>query len=566
MASLIQDITDHKQAEEVLRRRLAELEALHAVSGALRRAETRQEALPILLDETLGALETDTGLIWLYYPDSDELRASVVSGWFQSCALTPLKPGEGMAGAVFTSGQTHVSEEFARDPLLRQRAIALIPAGWGGVCVPIRTGEILIGALVVCVPPEHPVTIQQVKLLESLAEMGGAALHRMSLHEETVRQLGHLQAIHRVDQAISANTDLRMTLTVLLEHVATQLQVDAADVLLLNPHTLTLEYAAGHGFRTRAPTLRLGEGHAGCAALERRTVHIPNLAETGSAFVRASVLADEEFVEYHAVPLMGKGEVRGVLEMFHRSPQHVAPEWLDFLQTLAGQAAIAIENAQLFDHLQRSNLDLTLAYDATIEGWSLALDLRDKETEGHTERVTDMTMRLARAMGIADAELVHVRRGALLHDIGKLGVPDGILLKPGPLSEEEWVLMRRHPQLAHDLLAPITYLRPALDIPYCHHERWDGTGYPRGLKGEEIPLVARLFAVVDVWDALRSARPYREPWWPEEKVLEHICSAAGTHFDPQVVEVFLDLVHEGMEKRQTAGRPPEYPRSACHLH
>lgn len=151
-------------------------------------------------------------------------------------------------------------------------------------------------------------------------------------------------------------------------------------------------------------------------------------------------------------------------------------EWLQFLETLAGQAAIAIDNVALFDQLQRSHIDLLLAYDATIEGWSRALDMRDKETEGHSQRVTEMTLRLARALGVKKEELVHVRRGALLHDIGKLGVPDGILLKPGPLTPEEWEIMRRHPQYAYEMLSPIAYLIPALDIPYCHHEKWDGTG------------------------------------------------------------------------------------------
>ena len=208
---------------------------------------------------------------------------------------------------------------------------------------------------------------------------------------------------------------------------------------------------------------------------------------------------------------------------------------------LGGQAAIAVDNAAVYEDLHQSNAELTLAYDKTIEGWSRALDLRDKETEGHAQRVTEITLRLAKAMGIGDAELVHIRRGALLHDIGKMGVPDDILLKPGKLTDEEWVLMRKHPQLAYDLLSPITYLRTALDIPYCHHEKWDGTGYPRGLKGEQIPLVARLFAVVDVWDALRSDRPYR-PAWDEEKVREHILAGSGTHFDPKVVETFLNLL------------------------
>jgi HD-GYP domain-containing protein (c-di-GMP phosphodiesterase class II) len=154
-----------------------------------------------------------------------------------------------------------------------------------------------------------------------------------------------------------------------------------------------------------------------------------------------------------------------------------------------------------------------------------------------------MTLRLAKARGIGADELVHIHRGALLHDIGKLGVPDGILHKPGPLTDDEWKLMRQHPQFSYDMLAPITFLKPALDIPYCHHERWDGTGYPRGLKGEQIHMAARLFAVVDVWDALMSDRPYREAW-PEEKVLEHIRSLAGTHFDPEAVELFLKVMNE----------------------
>jgi HD-GYP domain-containing protein (c-di-GMP phosphodiesterase class II) len=154
-----------------------------------------------------------------------------------------------------------------------------------------------------------------------------------------------------------------------------------------------------------------------------------------------------------------------------------------------------------------------------------------------------MSLRLARAMGVDEAEQVHIRRGALLHDIGKMGVPDAILLKPGPLTDDEWAVMRKHPAYAYDMLSPITYLRPALDIPYCHHEKWDGTGYPRGLKAEEIPVAARLFAVVDVWDALCSDRPYRAAW-PAAKVREHLRALSGAHFDPQVVEMFLRMIEK----------------------
>jgi HD-GYP domain-containing protein (c-di-GMP phosphodiesterase class II) len=166
--------------------------------------------------------------------------------------------------------------------------------------------------------------------------------------------------------------------------------------------------------------------------------------------------------------------------------------------------------------------------------------MRDKETEGHSTRVTEMTVQLASIMAVMDIELEHIRRGALLHDMGKMGIPDSILLKPGPLTPEEWEVMHTHPTRAYEMLAPIPYLRPALDIPYCHHEKWDGSGYPRGLKGEGIPLAARIFAVVDVWDAMTSDRPYRKAW-SKEKVIEHIKSGSGTHFDPQVVEAFLRM-------------------------
>jgi putative nucleotidyltransferase with HDIG domain len=319
------------------------------------------------------------------------------------------------------------------------------------------------------------------------------------------------------------------------------LHVDAAALLLNNLHTQTLEFSAGRGFRSRSierSRLRLGEGQAGRAALERRLIQIPDLTRPDSGFMHAERIASEGFRVYCAAPLISKGLVRGVLEIFNRAPLTVDAEWLEFLEMMAGQAAIAVDSAQLFEGIQRSNIELVMAYDSTLEGWSRALDLRDKETEGHTQRVTDLTVQLARAMGIGSEELIHVRRGALLHDIGKMGIPDSILLKPAPLSAEEWEIMRKHPVYAHEMLAPIAFLRRALDIPYCHHEKWDGTGYPRGLKGEQIPLVSRIFTVVDVWDALRSDRPYRTAW-PDSKVRDYLREESGRHFDPEAAEAFL---------------------------
>jgi PAS domain S-box-containing protein len=365
---------------------------------------------------------------------------------------------------------------------------------------------------------------------------------RRQAEEKIRQQLRYLTALSEIDRAISSSFDLQLSLDTVLLHVVAQLGVDAADVLLFDSAFQGLEYAAGQGFHSpaiqKAPIL-LSKGHAARAVLNRRPVYIPDLKKQPDDSPRSALFEREGFVSYYAVPLFAKGELNGVLGIFHRSRLEPDKEWLDFLNTLAGQCAIAIDNATLFNGMQRSNIELALAYDATIAGWSHALDLRDKETEGHSRRVTDMSIRLAHAMGISKEEQVQIRRGALLHDIGKMGVPDGILLKPGALTDEEWAIMKKHPGLAYEMLSPIAYLKPALDIPYCHHEKWDGTGYPRGLKGEQIPLAARIFAIVDVWDALRSDRPYRAAW-PIEKVREHIRSLSGTHFDPQVVTVFLD--------------------------
>jgi putative nucleotidyltransferase with HDIG domain len=390
---------------------------------------------------------------------------------------------------------------------------------------------------------ERKFTEADERLLSLFASQAAGVIHSARLREQTARRLDQLQALHTIDQAISASFDLRPILNTVISQTIAQLGVDAVDVLLFHPHLQTLEYVAGQGFRTRAieqTRLRLDECFAGHAAFERRIIHVPNLSEVGPNFTRASMLEGEAFVEYYVVPLIAKGGIKGVLEVFHRASLPHNPEWMDFLETLAGQAAITIDQTQLFEDLQRANLELIVAYDATIEGWARAMDLRDKETENHTRRVTEMTLSLARALGMKDSEILHIRRGALLHDIGKMGIPDNILLKEGALTEEEWVLMRQHPQFAYEMLQPIQYLRQALDIPYCHHEKWDGTGYPRGLRGEQIPLAARIFALTDVWDAVISDRPYRKGW-TKQKAHNYIRSQSGKHFDPQVVDMFLEI-------------------------
>jgi GAF domain-containing protein len=381
------------------------------------------------------------------------------------------------------------------------------------------------------------------ELLTLVGNTGAIAVENARLFKETERRLKRLAALRAMDMAISSSFDLRVTLNVMLDQVATQLGADAASVLLFNPYSQALEYAAGRGFHQTGiarSRQRLGEGLAGRTALERKLVFIndyPEFSASGNRF------SGENFISYYGAPLVAKGQLKGVLEIFHRTRFVPDPEWLDFLETLAGDTAIAIDNTALFTELQRSNIELTMAYDSTLEGWSRVLELRKLESEGHTQRVVELTLNLGDALGMAEVEMVHLRRGALLHDIGKIGVPDSILLKNGPLTPQEWEIMHLHPTYAYGMLSPIVYLRPALEIPYCHHEKWDGTGYPRGLKENQIPLAARIFAVVDVWDAMRSERTYRRAY-PDPEVLEYIRSESGKHFDPQVVQAFLRLIRE----------------------
>ncbi len=372
LVSTGRDITELKLAEDAMRRQVKELEALAGISSALRAAHTLDDMLPLLLDETLKALDTEAGRISIYDPAKGFIEPLVGRGWFAPIAQASFISDEGISDHVFASGKVYYSQEFAGDPLVRPSSASQIPTGWGGVCVPIRTEQETCGIMFISVRSPRELMDEEVRLLTTLAEIAGNAVHRMRLYEKTVLQ------------------------------------------------------------------------------------------------------AEE----------------------------------------------------------------LTLAYNRTLEGWSHALELRDQETAGHTQRVTNLTVSLARTMGVDEGELTFVRWGALLHDIGKMGIPDSILLKNGPLTKKERAIMKLHPQFAYDMLSPIAYLRSALDIPYCHHERWDGTGYPRGLTGEQIPLSARIFTVVDVWDALCSDRPYRRAW-SKKKALDYIRQQADHYFDPNVVRVFL---------------------------
>jgi PAS domain S-box-containing protein/putative nucleotidyltransferase with HDIG domain len=398
----------------------------------------------------------------------------------------------------------------------------------------------------------HLVTATPVRLGEGqfvagvaidVSELAAAKDEISRLNHDLVGQIDHVTALREIDQAIIGSHDLTRTLAVILDRVMRQLGMDAGRVLAYSPHDGRLRCVSQRGFVAPAPpslAVRLGEGAAGRVAMARTTTVLRDAAELRRGFERVHPIDAEGFTAYVGAPLIARTQLQGVLELFSRGPFEPSPAWLASAEGLATQVAIALHSASVLDDLARSNHELRLAYDTTIEGWARALDLRDHETEGHSRRVTDMTVWLAEALEVEE-DVVQIRRGALLHDIGKMGVPDAVLLKPDALTPDEWAIMRQHPVLAFELLSPIAFLGPAIDIPYAHHERWDGTGYPRGLAGEQIPTCARIFAVADVFDALTSDRPYR-PAWSRERALDHIRSEAGSHFDPEVAATFVAMM------------------------
>ncbi len=534
---------ERRQAEEALSRKIEELTVLHAVAIAGSEAiaeDTLIERATQIIGETLY---TDNFGVLVLDDEAGVLRThGSYRGLQQAPRQLTITLGEGIVGQVAVEGRSRRISDVSREPTY----LNIDPRVQSELCVPLKAGERVIGVINAESAHKDAYTETDERLLETVASQLATTIEKLRLFEETRRHLQRLNALHKIDRAITASMDLKLTLDVLLSQALSQLGIDAGDILLFNLSAQTLEYAAGRGFRTTSlqhPDQRLNKGYAGRIVLGRAPVYIPNLIEAEDEFVASLQPAQEGFVAYFGVPIIAKGEVKGVLEVFHRAPLRPKREWFDFLAALAAQAAIAIDNTSLFDALQRSNQELTMAYDSTLEGWSRAMELRDQETEGHTRRVTALTMRLAKLLGVSDTDLVHVRRGAILHDIGKIGIPDKVLQKPGSLSTEERKIMQKHPGYAFDLLRPIAYLRPALDIPLQHHEKWDGSGYPRGLKGEQIALAARAFAVADVWDALNCDRPYRKAW-QRERALEYMRSQAGSHFEPRIVGLFLDLIEE----------------------
>ena len=531
MVGSIHDVTDRVQRDR-------ELEAVAAISLALREVETTDEMLPMISEQIAQTLGLDSLGLALVVPGTDSVVIRHATGVFENVVGIRFKRHEGLIGRVFADAKVKFApdlhDEYGkvfRDFLPLSTALLGVPLVARGEVI----GVLWLGKTVDSTSANVAFNPNEARLLSILAEIAAASLRRAGLRERTEFHLDRLNSLSVIHSTVSENRDLKTTLDILLRELKAQTGIDAAAVHILQAGetVFLLETSLGLGKGVIAPSLGRD------SKIERISAPLSQLLDSGPRGRRLSKLVSAGFHSYLAIPLTTNNHVVGLLEVYHRTDLPDNVDLYHFAEMVASQAAIAVDNTYLLRSLRAANQELTAAYDQTIEGWARALDLRDHETEGHTRRVTAMTVELAKLMGVPDQDIAHMRRGALLHDIGKMAIPDRVLLKPGELDQTEWVIMRRHPGIALDLLDPISFLKPSIDIPFCHHEKWDGSGYPRSLKGTEIPLSARIFAIIDVWDALRSDRPYRKGWSAEQAV-HFIEVQSGKHFDPQIVEIFLN--------------------------
>ncbi|MBI5944353.1 MAG: GAF domain-containing protein [Chloroflexi bacterium] len=528
------------------------LTSLHEIAFDIISHRERDNLLDTIVSRATSLLEADGGSIYLVDPDGKALTLVGACGEPQKYINTKLKSGEGMAGKILISGQPMVVKDYDH---WEGRAASLPYGVWGStIDVPIFLSERLIGVLGCYTSQGRLRDYDQndIKTLSDLARQAAIAIDTVNLIEavksaefEAVRSY-QIQAIINELLKIGLQNDP-------LEHQLTR----ALDVILSTPWLPTLPKGAVFLVDEGSNELTMKVHRNLPAPLQLACAHIkPGVCLCGRAIQSGEIqfsagIDPRHEIHYdgmephghYNVPILLRRKLLGVLVLY-LAEGHIRDEReIEYLGTVANTLARLIESAHFQDEIQHANAELIAAYDTTLEGWSKALDLRDEDTEGHTKRVSETTLILASFMGLPDEELTHIWRGSLLHDIGKMGIPDSILKKRGPLTSDEWAIIYRHPQNAVNLLSSIPFLSRALDIPFSHHEKWDGTGYPRGLKGEQIPLAARIFAVVDVWDALMSERPYKEAW-PHGKTQEYIRAQSGKHFDPRVVEAFMSIMAE----------------------
>ncbi len=530
-------------------RRRREAAALAEVSRDISGSLQLDYVLERIATHAKELLNAGTSAVYLSEPPQPVLRASAAIGPdAEEIKHDPLSIGEGILGGI----AARKVGEIVNKPIEDQRAIIVKGTDWLPyehlMGAPVVSKDQLVGLIAVWrVGAGNEFNSSDLDFLTNLAGQVAVAIENARLFENTRQRMLEIEAVHTVSTALRSAQTLNEALPIILDQLMSLLNAGGASLEIVDAQNGEIITELAHGVWVPVTGLRtpLGTGISG------------QVIATGKPYISTDVVAEGKSVHPElfkglnhvaCVPVIAQHQPIGTLWIGRQTP--ILIEEVSLLSAIGEMVGNAIQRMRLheqmehlLDDVQVANRELSQAYDTTLEGWAKALELRDKETEGHSRRVSDLTVRLAHCIGVTEPELTHIRRGVLLHDIGKMGIPDQLLKKTGPLTKDEWIEMRKHPQYAYDLLYPITYLRSALDIPYCHHERWDGSGYPRGLKGAEIPLAARIFTVVDVYDALSYDRPYRSAW-PKQRVLHYLHEYSGKHFDPQIVVTFFNLLNE----------------------
>ncbi len=523
------------------RMRRLEAETLQKAATGISSTLDQKEVIDLILAELAKVVPyTSASVLFLRH---GYLEIVGGRGWSDPESVQGLHfpiPGENPSSLVIQKRRTLILKDAQAEYLIFRQPPHNNIRAWLGV--PLIAHRRLIGMLACDHTQKNFFTEEHARLVRAFATQASLALENTRLFNETKKRVQELDAVARVSQFLSRTFGLDALLANILKTTCQIIPgAEKGSIMLLDDQN-KLRMRSVYGYadpRLRSSTFPADFGFTGKAIREKRAVLIPD-ALIGSFYKYAIEIKEMAAVKSAVVaPLIVKDQVIGAISIDNGSKKNAFSESdLNVLVALSGPAAMAIENTRLFEDLHHSNLELSLAYDTTLAGWGRALEIRDKETRGHTDRVTRLTLKLARMMGSSEEELKQIRRGCLLHDIGKMGIPDSILKKKGSLSESEWAEMKKHSLYAYELLQPIEYLRPSLDIPYYHHEHWDGSGYPRGLKGEEIPLAARIFTVADVWDALLHDRPYRKAW-KQAAARKYLKEQRGCQFDPDIVNLFL---------------------------
>jgi PAS domain S-box-containing protein len=488
-------------------------------------------------------LGVETSAVYLAEPTKPFLKAIAAIGPdAEEIKQDPLNIGEGILGniAVQKAGEI-VNNSTADNRGITIKGTINFPYEHL-MGVPVLSRDQLTGLIAVWRTGKgQEFNAADLDFLVSLAQQAAIAIENAGLFEDTRRRLAELVILQTIASTLRVAQTPEEAFPIILDQLVNLLDVGSASVELLDPTGQEIVTVLAHGVWAPVTGLRspANIGLSGMVISTNQPYVTNNVIEDGFVY-RPDLVGGLNAVA--CVPIVAQHQPIGTLWV-GRQIQPITREEINLLVALGEMLGNTFQRMQLHEQTVYQSEEIALAYDLTLEGWASALELHDKETAGHSRRITELTLQLGRRLGVPETEMTHIRRGILLHDIGKMGISDQLLKKAGPLTEDEWCEMRKHPQYAYDLLHPIIYLRPALDIPYCHHEHWDGNGYPRGLKGEQIPLAARIFAIVDVFDALSNDRPYRAAW-PRQEVLNYVGNQAGKHFDPMIVEVFLQLMSE----------------------